>query len=203
MAAGIGVDLLEIARMERVIERRPSFLKRVFTDEERAYCERFARPAEHYAARFAAREAVLKALGTGFSQGIGLRDVSVKNDELGRPIAVLSGRALEIAREKGVQEVALSLTHTHDVAVANAVMVTEEVRPKPEERRDPKREMLASFRQARAVIDELERQQVAALAGLGEAEGGPETSTDGAAAHTGEQLALEVVGDVAEQPEQN
>ena len=65
MAAGIGVDMLEIARMERVIERRPSFLKRVFTKEERAYCGRRARPAEHYAARFAAREAVLKALGTG------------------------------------------------------------------------------------------------------------------------------------------
>ena len=57
--AGIGVDMLEISRMERVMRRRPSFLRRVFTDDERAYCERGARPAEHYAARFAAREAVL------------------------------------------------------------------------------------------------------------------------------------------------
>ena len=67
--AGIGVDMLEISRMERVMRRRPSFLRRVFTDDERAYCERCARPAEHYAARFAAREAVLKALGCGFAEG--------------------------------------------------------------------------------------------------------------------------------------
>lgn len=166
MAAGIGVDMLEIARMERVIKRRPSFLRRVFTEEERAYCESCAHPAEHYAARFAAREAVLKALGTGFSDGIGLKDVSVANDEFGRPMAVLSGRAAEIAEEKGVQEVALSLSHTHEVAVANAVLVTEEVRPKVEERTDPERELLLSFKAARSVIDELERQQLSLLDGM-------------------------------------
>ena len=187
MSAGIGVDMLEIARMERVIKRRPSFLARVFTDEERAYCESFSRPAEHYAARFAAREAVLKALGTGFSQGIGLKDVSVRNDESGRPIAVLSGRALEIARERGVQEVALSLSHTHDVAVANAVMVTEAVRPKVEERVDPERELFASFKQARSVIDELERQQRSALEDMGE----DDADTDEVA-----ELAAEVADEV-------
>lgn len=160
MAAGIGVDMLEIARMERAIKRRPSFLKRVFTDEERVYCDSCARPAEHYAARFAAREAVLKALGTGFSEGIGFKDVSVTNDEWGKPIAVLSGRAAEVAAERGVQEVALSLSHTRDVAVANAVLVTEDVRPKVEERQDPAQELLASFKAARTVIDELERQQL-------------------------------------------
>ena len=116
--------------------------------------------AEHYAARFAAREAVLKALGTGFSEGIGFKDVSVTNDEWGKPIAVLSGRAAEVAAERGVQEVALSLSHTRDVAVANAVLVTEDVRPKVEERQDPAQELLASFKAARTVIDELERQQL-------------------------------------------
>ena len=160
MAAGIGVDMLEIARMERAIKRRPSFLKRVFTDEERAYCDSCARPAEHYAARFAAREAVLKALGTGFSEGIGFKDVSVTNDEWGKPIAVLSGRAAAVAAKRGMQEVALSLSHTRDVAVANAVLVTEDVRPKVEERQDPAQELLASFKAARTVIDELERQQL-------------------------------------------
>lgn len=160
MAAGIGVDMLEIARMERAMERRPSFLTRVFTDEERAYCDSFARPAEHYAARFAAREAVLKALGTGFSQGIGVKDVSVVNDESGRPTVVLNGRAKEVAAEKGVQEIALSLSHTREVAVANAVAVTEDVRPKVEERVDPAQELLATFKAARTVIDELERQQL-------------------------------------------
>lgn len=158
--AGIGVDMLEIARMQRVMDRRPSFLRRVFTDGERAYCERTARPAEHYAGRFAAREAVLKALGTGFSQGIGLSDVSVGHDETtGRPVAILSGRAAEVAREQGVREIALSLSFTRDVAVANAVAVTDEVRPQPDAHEDAARALAASFREARSVIDELERVQ--------------------------------------------
>lgn len=155
--AGIGVDMLEIARMEKVLERRPSFTKRVFTQAERDYCDRLARPAQHYAARFAAREAVLKALGTGFSRGVGLADVSVLNNEAGRPEVVLTGRAKEIAAEQGVREVALSLSYTHDVAVANAVAMTDDVRPKQEERTDPKEDLRASFRAARSVIDELER----------------------------------------------
>lgn len=155
--AGIGVDMLEIARMEAVLKRRPSFATRVFTQSERDYCDAKARPAQHYAARFAAREAVLKALGTGFSQGIGLADVSVQNDDAGRPVAVLQGRAREIADEQGIVEIALSLTHTHDLAVANAVAMTDYVRPKREERPDPKEDLRASFRAARSVLDELER----------------------------------------------
>ena len=89
--AGIGVDIVEIPRMERILKRTPSFAERVFTEEERAYCDASARPAAHYASRFAAREAVLKALGTGFSEGIGRKDVSVSRDERGRPVAILTG----------------------------------------------------------------------------------------------------------------
>ena len=152
--AGIGVDMVEIARMEKVLGRRPNFAKRVFTDEERAYCDRMARPAKHYAARFAAREAVLKALGTGFSGGIGFADVSVVRGEGGRPAAVLAGRAREVADELGVLEVALSISYTHDLAVANAVAMTDGVRPRQEERKD---DLRASFRAARSLIDELER----------------------------------------------
>ncbi len=155
--AGIGVDMVEIARMEKTLARRPNFAKRVFSEEERAYCDRMARPAQHYAARFAAREAVLKALGTGFSRGIGVTDVSVVRNEAGQPQVRLTGRAAEIAAEQGVREVALSLSYTHDVAVANAVAVTDDVRPKPEERPDPKAELRKSFREARSLIDELER----------------------------------------------
>lgn len=186
--------MLEIARMERVIARRPSFLSRVFTDEERAYCDRRARPAEHYAARWAAREAVLKALGTGFSGGIGPQDVSVTNEASGRPQAVLRGRALELAREQGVREVALSLSHTREVAVANAVMVTDEVRPKVEERADPERELLQSFRQARVVIDELERQQATLLGEDGDeaddgfgADDGEDSDSEEESAHEAEE----------------
>lgn len=165
-SAGIGVDMLEIERMERVMRRTPNFLRRVFTEEEREYCDRSARPAEHYAARFAAREAVLKALGTGFSQGIRVSDVSVGRDESGRPYAILRGRAAEVARERGVREIALSLSHTRDVAVANAIAVTDDARPAPDTRKDEARALAASFKEARSVIDELERVQEAALQAL-------------------------------------
>lgn len=155
--AGVGVDIVDIARIERAIGRNPHFAQRVFTEEERAYCERKPRPAEHYACRFAAREAVLKALGTGFSGGIGWQDVSVTRDEAGRPHAMLAGRAAEVAQAHGVEEIALSLSFTHDYAVANAVAITEATRPKQSEAPDPKAELAASFREARSLLDELER----------------------------------------------
>ena len=140
--AGIGVDMLEIARMQHALDERPYFIRRLFTEDERMYCEHTARPAEHYAGRFAAREAV-----------------SVVRDDSGRPHALLAGRAAEVAREQGVREVALSISHTHDVAVANAVAVTDVVRPKPDEKEDAAKALAVSFREARSVIDELERVQ--------------------------------------------
>lgn len=155
--AGVGVDIIEIDRMERTLDRTPAFARRIFTDEERHYCEHTARPAEHYAGRFAAREAVLKALGTGFSGGVGLRDVSVTHDNLGRPVAVLSGKTYQIAKEKGVIEVAISMSFTREVAVANAVAVTEDARPKKDDEPSAKERLTQSFRQARSVIDDLER----------------------------------------------
>lgn len=158
-SAGTGIDIFEIARMERAISRHPSLLRRVFTEEERRFCEGTARPAEHYAARFAARRAVLKALSLGPGDGLARYDVTVGAGDNGRPVALLAGRAQEAATHKGVTEIALSLSFTREVATAMALLVTEEVRPKPKEERDPQREMLASFRDARTVIDELERLQ--------------------------------------------
>ncbi len=187
--AGIGVDMLEISRMERVIERRPSFLRRVFTDEERAYCEHTARPAEHYAARFAAREAVLKALGCGFSDGVRVKDVSVVNDETGRPQAKLEGRAAQIAAEQGVREIALSISHTRGVAVANAVAVTDKVKPKPNPKEDAAKALASSFKEARALIDELERVQEGALGA--EPAGGDALGETGPAGPEPESLAGE------------
>ena len=165
--AGIGVDIVEISRMESVLERTPSFASRMFTDEERAYCDAQARPAVHYAARFAAREAVLKALGSGFGGGVGRRDVSVSRDGRGRPIAVLSGRALEIAQERGIAEVALSLSHTNDLAVANALAITDQARPRPKKSESDERAQLArSFKDARSILDELDRAQATAFVDL-------------------------------------
>lgn len=158
--AAVGVDLVEIAHMEKIITETPSFLDKVFTEEERAYCELSTRPYAHYAARFAAREAVLKALGTGFSDGVGRKDVSVSKDDRGRPVAVLSGRAAEIAQDKGIIEVALSLSLTKELAVANAMAITEDVRPKPKEDKVSEKAMIAqSFKEVRSVLDELDRVQ--------------------------------------------
>ncbi len=158
--AGIGVDIVEISRMERILKRTPAFARRVFTDEERAYCDGLARPAVHYACRFAAREAVLKALGVGFSEGVGFKDVFVSRDERGRPHAVLTGRALELAQARGIVEVALSLSHTNDLAIANAMTITAQARPRPKERpNDERAELAKSFKEARGILDELDQAQ--------------------------------------------
>ena len=145
--------------MERAISRHPSLVRRVFTDDERRYCEGMARPAEHYAARLAARRAVLKALECGPGEGVTRWDVSVGQADNGRPIALLQGRARQAAEERGVAEIALSLSFIHDVATAMALLVTDEVRPKPKEERDPERELLSSFKRARSVLDELDHLQ--------------------------------------------
>ena len=156
--AGIGVDIVEISRMKSILEKTPSFARRVFTEDERAYCDASSRPAAHYASRFASREAVLKALGTGFSQGVGRKDVSVTRDKLGKP------KALEIAHELGVVEVALSITLTGDLAVANAIAITEDARPKPkDEKVSTKKRVAQTFKEARSVLDELEQLQNSAL----------------------------------------
>jgi holo-[acyl-carrier protein] synthase len=159
-SAGVGIGILGIARMDRALNRRPSLARRFFTDEERRSCERAPRPAEHYAARYAARVAVLKALGciTG-ADGVTRHDVSVGAGEGGRAVALLSGAVKKAAEERGVTEVALSLSFTHEVATAMALLVTDEVKPKPKEDRDPERELMVSFKQARTVLDELDRLQ--------------------------------------------
>ena len=100
-AVGLGVDIVEIARMRRILERTPSFREKVFSEEERSYCESTANPEVHYATRFAAKEAVLKALGTGFSRGIANHDVEVRRNAKGRPFVVLHGRAKEV--EEGLR----------------------------------------------------------------------------------------------------
>ncbi len=113
-ATGVGIDLLEIDRMERALERHPRLAERVFTAAEREYAAARARPARHLAARFAAKEAVLKALGT--PGGFGLREIEVVAGE--PPTVRLSGRAAEAAAGRPVE---VSLTHSRDYAAAVAV----------------------------------------------------------------------------------
>lgn len=154
--AGVGVDIIEIARIKAAMQRTPRFGARVFTEEERAYCESRANPYASYAGCFAAREAVLKALGVGFGDGVGYADVSVGHDGRGKPQAILTGRAREIAEEQGVREVYLSISHTRDVAVANAVTATPSSQPKRSERVDEKALIAAQFKEARSLFDELD-----------------------------------------------
>ncbi len=153
--AGLGVDIVEIDRMREALRRHPRIRERLFSEEERAYCDARNKPEIHYAMRFAAKEAVLKALGTGFS-GMTFRDVEVVRDERGRPVPRLSGRAAEVAEAAGVVEMHLSLSFTHANAVASAVAITEGMRP----RRDPEPEtpadrLASSFKSARAMLDDV------------------------------------------------
>jgi len=157
IVAGLGVDIVEIDRMRDALKRRPKMRERLFSEAERAYCDDRNRPEIHYAMRFAAKEAVLKALGTGFS-GMRFTDVEVMRDDRGRPMPILHGRAAEIAEERRVVEMHLSLSFTHATAVASAVAITEAARPKPAEQApDPKAELAASFKAARAMLEEMGR----------------------------------------------
>lgn len=158
-STGLGVDIVEIERMETILARTPSFALRVFSDDERAYCEAHHRPAVHFATHFAAKEAVLKALGTGFSSGIGFTDVEVAHDENGKPLTVLHGRAKEIAEGLGVIEIPLSLSRTRDTAVANAIAITQVSRPRIEEKPNPAQEIAARFKELRSMLDDLEQGQ--------------------------------------------
>ena len=157
--AGIGVDIVEIDRIKQILQRTPRFEERVFTPKEREWATKRRDPFVTYAGFFAAREAVLKALGTGF-KGIGRKDVSVTAGQNGRPAVLLAGRAKELAEERGIVEFALSLSATGDLAIANAMALTEEPRPKAKQTaQDEKQRIAQSFREARSVLDELERVQ--------------------------------------------
>ena len=151
---GLGVDIVDIARMEVILKRTPSFARRVFSEEERAYCEVRAVPAAHFAARFAAKEAVLKALGTGFSQGIGPRDVEVRRNAAGRPYVVLAGRAKEVALEQGITDLPLSLSHTRTEAVACALALDGASARAAAKRVDVTRELSQRFKELRSMLDE-------------------------------------------------
>lgn len=120
---GTGIDLIEIARVEASIGRfGERFLRRVFTPAERAYCEGKRRgAAQSFALRWAAKEAVAKALGIGIRRGVNLRDVEVESDTLGRPAVRLHGGAGEAAAARGVARVHLSLSHDGPFAVAFAI----------------------------------------------------------------------------------
>ena len=131
---GIGVDLVRISRMREVLDRwQDRFLARVFTDGEIAYCRRRRDPVPHFAARFAAKEAGLKALGTGLRLGISWRELEVQRERGAAPRLVLSGRSREIGLRRGGQRMLLALTHEGDYALAQAMLVDDEVGGAPDD----------------------------------------------------------------------
>ena len=123
MIIGTGIDLERVVRVEQAIARHGErFLQRVFTDGERRYCDSKANRMERYTARFAAKEAAMKALGTGWSHGIRWRDIEVSRQPSGRPTIVFHGVAAEIAAKLGVARTALSLSHTSEQAIAHVIL---------------------------------------------------------------------------------
>ena len=123
MILGTGIDIAEVPRIRGAIERHGErFLKRIFTEDEIQYCESKANRVERYAARFAAKEAGMKAIGTGWNHGVRWRDLEVVRKPGGRPTLLLHGKAAEFAARLGATNIALSLTHTADQAMAQVIL---------------------------------------------------------------------------------
>jgi holo-[acyl-carrier protein] synthase len=119
----IGTDIIEVHRIRETIERTPRFVERVFTENERAYCDsKGAAAAQHYAARFSAKEAALKALGTGWAGKIGWQDIEVRSNERGAPYLEIKGGALEVMNSLGATAVHVSLSHTTLHATAQVIL---------------------------------------------------------------------------------
>ncbi|HEX8679986.1 MAG TPA: holo-ACP synthase [Chthoniobacterales bacterium] len=120
---GVGIDIVENARVEHSLERfGERFVRRVFTDGEIEYCQSMKYPARHFAARFAAKEAVSKAFGTGIGKSMGWRDIDVHRHPSGQPFVVLDGGAKQLAELRGVTSVWISLSHTDHHAAATVVI---------------------------------------------------------------------------------
>lgn len=123
MIVGMGVDIAEVGRVRSAIERfGDRFLHRVFTEGEIRYCASKANKYERFAARFAAKEAALKAIGTGLSRGISWQDVEVVREPSGRPTLVYKAKAAEFAKRLGMRRVSISLTHTEQIAFAQVIL---------------------------------------------------------------------------------
>jgi holo-[acyl-carrier protein] synthase len=123
MIIGTGIDIAEVPRIQQAIERfGDRFLQRIYTEGEMRYCDSKANREERYAARFAAKEAAMKALGTGWSHGVRWRDCEVVRMPGGRPTITFHGRAAEFAAKLGVKNAALSISHTAEQAIAQVIL---------------------------------------------------------------------------------
>lgn len=124
MIYGIGTDMIEVRRIQDVMERDFGFREKIFTEIEIAYCEQMKTKFQYYAARFAAKEAFLKALGTGWRFGITFVDIEIFHNELGKPFIRLTGKAKELAGIEGIIRIHVTLSHLKDVASAVVILET-------------------------------------------------------------------------------
>lgn len=125
MRLNLGIDIVEIERIEKILSKRKRFLERIFSQEELAGIEKRKNFVRHVAVRFAAKEAVAKAMGTGIN-GFSFRDILILSDKNGKPRVELRGKAKEIAMAKGISEIAISFSFTRKNAVASAVAIEKE-----------------------------------------------------------------------------
>jgi holo-[acyl-carrier protein] synthase len=119
---GIGTDIIEVDRIAKLVARGRKSLETIFTEKEMEYCESKARSPEHYAARYAAKEAILKALGTGWRDCLAFSDIEIANDELGKPQVFLHGKAKELFDRQQIRWITISLSHTKENAIAVAIL---------------------------------------------------------------------------------
>jgi holo-[acyl-carrier protein] synthase len=126
MIFGIGIDVVENARVADDIQRHGDrFIQKIYQTSEAEYCRTMKNPAPHFAARFAAKEAVSKAFGTGFAGQFSWKDIEVRRKATGEPFVVLHDGAAELAKRLGIASVLISLSHSRDYAVANAIVIQE------------------------------------------------------------------------------
>jgi len=119
---GLGADIAEVQRVKAALERHgEAFLRRIYTAAERRYCERFRNKDERFAGRFAAKEAAMKALGTGWRGGIRFADIEVVREKSGRPTLELHGEAKKAGARLGVKRISVTITHTKDMAFAEVI----------------------------------------------------------------------------------
>jgi holo-[acyl-carrier protein] synthase len=122
MVYGIGIDIVEVDRIASSIQEfGERFLQRIFTDNERAYCQSYRQAERCFAARFAAKEAIAKALGTGIGKDISWLDLEIRRAASGEPSVHLIGKAASFCQQRGIGQIKISLTHAHDYAAANAL----------------------------------------------------------------------------------
>jgi holo-[acyl-carrier protein] synthase len=121
---GIGIDLIEVPRIKKAVLHTADFVKKIFDDRELRLSERGVLRYEELAGRFAVKEAVLKAIKTGWRRGIQFKEITVLNEKTGAPYVVLSGKAKEVAESLGVEEIFVSISHTKKLAIGMVVLTT-------------------------------------------------------------------------------